>query len=234
MKKNILLNYLLEGKEKEISTEELLSIMFSYKINSKFHLSKTKRLLKKFNNLYGLDKTKIKDFTANGETTDEQYILLKLALELGKRWIHESEEPLIEVNHSYAVFRYIYPQMKSLSKEIFKILLLNSHNQIIKNVNAFKGTVTEAPAYIRDVFEISLKYHAVSFILVHNHPSGYSSPSHKDKIITKKLVIAGDMLKIPLNDHIIIGEKEYFSFLDQGLINNYRGISSNINKYNFD
>ncbi|MDH4129584.1 MAG: hypothetical protein OEV44_12565, partial [Spirochaetota bacterium] len=166
--------------------------------------------------------------------TEEQFILIKLALELGKRWIHESEEPLIEVSHSYAVFRYIYPQMKSLTKEIFKILLLNSQNQIIKNIDLFKGTVTEAPAYVREVFEIGLKYHAASFILVHNHPSGYSTPSQKDMLLTKKLVIAGDMLRIPISDHIVIGEEEYFSFLDQGIIHEYRKQISKINQFSFD
>ncbi len=208
--------------EGNLTEKELLSIILSLKTTRKMNMNKADQLLNQFSGLYGLGQANFEDLIAKGEINEEQAIILKTALEIGRKWICEAKEPLLEVSSSYEVYQYIYPQMKNLTKELFKVILLNSQNQIIKNLDAFRGTVMGAPVYIREVMELGLKHHGASFIFVHNHPSGTSTPSKWDILLTQKLVMAGEILKIPVNDHIIIGEQEYYSFLDHGLIDDYK------------
>lgn len=70
----------------------------------------------------------------------------------------------------------------------------------------------------REVFVEALKYHAVSLILIHNHPSGDPTPSECDREITERIYKAGELLGIRLLDHIVIGDQKYVSFREQGLL----------------
>ena len=83
------------------------------------------------------------------------------------------------------------------------------------------GTVDRVTPSIRDILVIALKYQAPSMIVVHNHPSGKIEPSKVDKILTKDLIIAARAMEMRIFDHLIIGENRYFSFADEGLIEEY-------------
>ena len=81
-----------------------------------------------------------------------------------------------------------------------------------------QGTVDSSVVYPREVMEGAIKCHAVSLVLVHNHPSGNPSPSESDRDLTRDLVNAGMVMQIKLLDHIIIGDNKFFSFAGEGLI----------------
>jgi len=85
-----------------------------------------------------------------------------------------------------------------------------------------EGSLTESPVYVRDIVERANRHHAAAAILVHNHPSGHSQPSAGDRALTEELVQAGDLLRLPLLDHVIIGRRDHYSFADHGLIAEYR------------
>jgi DNA repair protein RadC len=122
---------------------------------------------------------------------------------------------------SREVFDYLYHSMRDLKKEVFKVLYLNAQHQIIETVDLFQGTVDSSFIPPREVMEGALAKNAAALIFVHNHPSGNAEPSQNDKQLTRDLVYAGSIMQIKVVDHIIIGNNTYFSFANEGLIEEY-------------
>jgi DNA repair protein RadC len=129
------------------------------------------------------------------------------------------EKPLC--NSSQEVYNYFYHSMRDLKKEVLKALYLNSQNGIIEIQDLSQGTVDSSYIYPREVMEGAIKYHAVSLVLVHNHPSGNPQPSQNDKDLTRNMVYIGNLMQIKLLDHIIIGDNQFYSFAADGLIEKY-------------
>ena len=119
------------------------------------------------------------------------------------------------------IFDYLYHSMRDLKKELFKVIYLNSQNQIIDIADLFEGTVDVSSIYPREIMKAAIKHDAVSLIFVHNHPSGDPEPSKYDKEVTRDLVFAGNIMQIRVLDHIIIGNNRYYSFANEGLIEEY-------------
>jgi len=111
--------------------------------------------------------------------------------------------------------------MRDLKKEVFKVIYLNSQNQIMETVDLFQGTVNSSSVSPREVIEGALKNNAISLIFVHNHPSGNPEPSAGDRELTRELVYAGKIMRLNVLDHIVIGDNRYFSFANEGLIDEY-------------
>ncbi len=122
---------------------------------------------------------------------------------------------------SQEVFDYLYHSMRDLKKEVFKVIYLNSQNQIIDTADLFEGTVNNSSVSVREVIEGAVRHNSVSLIFVHNHPSGNPEPSANDKDLTRELVYAGKIMQLKVLDHIIIGDNRYFSFAGDGLIEEY-------------
>ena len=146
---------------------------------------------------------------------------IKLAQEVAREFLKEKiiEKPIYK--SSQEIFDYLYHSMRDLKKELFKVIYLNSQNQIIEIADLFEGTVTSSSVSPRQVVESAIKHNAASLIFVHNHPSGNPEPSGSDKEVTRNLVYAGSIMQIKVLDHIIIGENRYFSFAGEGLIEEY-------------
>ena len=102
--------------------------------------------------------------------------------------------------------------------EIFKVLFLNTQNELLKEEELFFGTIDRSTVYIRELVKKILDYNAKSVILVHNHPAGSLKPSQSDILLTKKIKEVFEGIEIRLLDHIIISEKGYFSFLEGGIL----------------
>jgi DNA repair protein RadC len=122
---------------------------------------------------------------------------------------------------SQEVFDYLYHSMRGLKKEVFKIIYLNSQNQIIDTIDLSEGTVNSSYVSAREVIEAAIKHSAASLIFVHNHPSGNPEPSPSDKELTRELVYASRIMQLKVLDHIIVGDNRYFSFAGEGLIEEY-------------
>jgi DNA repair protein RadC len=122
---------------------------------------------------------------------------------------------------SQEVFDYLYHSMRGLRKEIFKVIYLNSQNQIIETTDLSEGTINSNSISPREVIEGAIKHNSASLIFVHNHPSGNPEPSPSDKELTRELVYASRIMQLKVLDHIIIGNNKYFSFAGEGLIEEY-------------
>lgn len=108
--------------------------------------------------------------------------------------------------------------MRHMEQEELHLMMLNTKNTLIRDSLIFRGTVNLSVASPREIFIEALRYHAVSVILIHNHPSGDPSPSREDQRMTAQIKEAGALLGIRLLDHIIIGNQTYFSFKERGIL----------------
>ena len=129
---------------------------------------------------------------------------------------------------SQEVFDYLYHAMRGLRKEVFKVMYLNSQNQIIDTADLSEGTVSSSAVSPREVIEGAVKSNAAALIFVHNHPSGNPAPSTSDRGLTRELIYAGKIMRIKVLDHIIIGDNRYYSFTGEGLIEEYENDFMNL------
>ncbi len=146
---------------------------------------------------------------------------IKLVQEVAREFLKARilEKPFYR--SSQEVFEYLYHAMRDLKKETFKVIYLNSQNQIIDTVDISEGTVNGSSVAPREVIEGAIKNHGTALIFVHNHPSGNPEPSPSDKSLTRDLVYAGRIMRLRVLDHIIIGDNRYYSFAAGGLIEEY-------------
>ena len=114
-------------------------------------------------------------------------------------------------------------ELRKQDREHFLVIYLTNRNQVIDIEIVAIGTLEDLVISPREVFKGAILASAAAIILVHNHPSGISQPSHADKQITHKLIQAGHICGIPIRDHIIIGE-DYFSFHENGLLSTLRSM----------
>lgn len=139
----------------------------------------------------------------------------ELSARISKASFRENQEI---ITNPVSLYNYFSPLLRHSEQEEFHLLSLDSKNNIIHDSLIFKGTVNTSLASPREIFIEACKYHAVSVIAAHNHPSGDSSPSEADICLTNKLFRCGELMEIRLLDHIIIGDNNYFSFKDWGLL----------------
>ena len=106
--------------------------------------------------------------------------------------------------------------MRDLKKEHLKSLLLDTKNRVMKIMTVSIGILDSSLVHPREVFKPLILMNACAWICAHNHPSGDSTPSSEDRVLTKRLREAAELFGIPLLDHLILAEERYYSFADQG------------------
>lgn len=116
-----------------------------------------------------------------------------------------------------AVRNYLKLKLGTLGHEIFGCIWLNTKHEVITFQEIFRGTIDGATVYPREVVKEALNVNAAAAVLVHNHPSGNSEPSHADKMLTNRLKESLTLMEVRVIDHIIIG-KTFYSFAENGLI----------------
>ena len=145
-------------------------------------------------------------------------ISIAAALELGRR--RKSTDAALKKNISSSkdAFDEMVGVMTDLPHEEFWVMYLDRRNAVIKKMNVSKGGVTGTVADSKIIFKEAIQLLASAVILLHNHPSGNLKPSDADIQLTKKMVEIGKIMETPVLDHLIITDKGYFSFSDQGLM----------------
>ncbi len=143
---------------------------------------------------------------------------LLAALEIGRRMTEEVLPPVRRVRSPADVVRWVGPQLRDLTVEEFRVLALDSQSQILREILVTRGLLNSSLVHPREVFRPVLAEAAAGVILVHNHPSGDPTPSAEDQIVTRQLVAAGQLLDVPVQDHIIVAGDCYTSFAAAGLL----------------
>ncbi len=116
------------------------------------------------------------------------------------------------------IAKYYMEDFRHMDQEHVMALMLDSKCHLLHEEVIAKGTVNQAPVTPREIFRIALSFQAVFVILLHNHPSGDVTPSGSDDQLTKRVAQAGNLVGIPLVDHIILGDRNYFSYKEKGLL----------------
>lgn len=140
------------------------------------------------------------------------------ALEIGRRAAEETRPDRDRVRSADDVYRRMRLAMRDLPHEEFHILLLNSQNEILRDLQVTRGTLDASLVHPREVFRPAIIDSAASVILVHNHPSGDPTPSPEDRAVTRQLRQAGELIGIGVLDHVIIGEGRFASLQELGLL----------------
>jgi DNA repair protein RadC len=207
---------ILKGKQ-SLSDAELIAILIGSGSKNESAVDLSKRILKSVNdNLIELSKLGINELIKFKGVGEAKALSIIAALELGRRRRGAEAIDKKKITSSRDVFEYFMSVFGDSHYEEFYILLLNRANKIIREIQISEGGVSGTVADPKKIFKIALEHNATSVILCHNHPSGNIQPSDTDIRLTQKLKSAGEMLDLPVIDHIILGEETYYSFADEG------------------
>ncbi len=209
---------LLEKGPEYVSDAGLVAIILRTGTRGKDAVSLGRELINRFGGLRGLlstDRSELEKINGLGPAKIAQ---LLASIELAKRQLHEETVGRIIINGPTDVIDYLSLSMSGLKEEVFKVLYLNSANEILSAETLFKGTINQSAVYPREVIRRALELSSTGVIFVHNHPSGNLKPSRSDIALNKKLFDACRSVDITPLDHFIIGHNRYASFKEEGLI----------------
>ncbi len=189
-----------------LSNAELIAILLRTGMKGLSAIHVAEQLLRKFGTLDALAKAALDDLRVKGVGRDKA-VALKAAFTLAKRMALEIriEPPLLDTPESIA--ELMAEELRLAEVEEFHSVLLNTRRRLIRTERISQGTLDTILVHPREVFRAAILANAHAFILVHNHPSGDSTPSDADIRVTRDLVRASQLMKIELLDHIILGRK---------------------------
>ncbi|WP_058485499.1 RadC family protein [Defluviitalea phaphyphila] len=203
-----------------LSDAELLAIIFrtgSKNIRA-VELAQKLLALEKQEGLYGLYQYSIEELMNINGIGKVKALQIKAVLELSKRISKRQGMLKYKINSPKSIASIYMEEMRYLKQEYFKIVILNTKNQIIGDKNITKGSINSSIVHPREIFKYAIKKSATSIIMIHNHPSGDPNPSKEDIQVTKRIVDGGELLGINILDHIIIGDGIYISLKEKGII----------------
>ncbi len=204
--------FLKYGKS-ALSEKELLAIILRTGTSALNVLDMANMVLKKFETIKSLNACEVSDLTKIRGLGPTKAIQILAALELGKRLYDEKQLTVKQTfNNPKTVYQYMRSKIEMEKQENFYAIYLDTKGQLLKAVKIYVGTLNSAIVHPREIFKHAVSLSAASIIIVHNHPSGDPHPSNSDEAITKILIKNGKLMDIPIVDHIIVGDGQYYSF----------------------
>ena len=209
---------LLKYGANNLSNSELLAVILRTGNKEENVLKLSQRILSEDNRgLKNIAEGTIQKFKAFKGISDVKAAQLMALSELSKR-ISTLKIERIKISSPSDAAVVMMEEMRYYKKEHFKIILLDTKNNITKISQISVGSLNSSIVHPREVFAEAVINSASSVILVHNHPSGEAEPSHEDIVLTNRLDECGKILGIKVLDHIIIGDGVFYSFKEEGLI----------------
>ncbi len=206
-----------------LADAELLALLFGTGTQGLNVIDMSRRLLEKFGSLVALSRLTWKEFVAIPGIGPAKAKHLAACFELGKRMARQHYESA-DLDEPEAIAAMLGPEMRSLSQEVVKIVLLNARCRLIHVEEITRGGINETLAPPTMVLRPAIVHNAYAFVLVHNHPSGDPTPSESDRRLTRLLVEASKTLQVRFLDHMILGmpgpaaPEGYFSFREAGCL----------------
>ena len=205
---------LLNAGASSLSNEELLSIILKTGTKNISVKDLSRTVLNEIHDI-----TNLRDVTYNKLIKIKgigsvKAIELLASLELGRRVYYTSLKDKVKLNNSLIIFNYFKNLFINETQENFYALYLNTKMELISYKLLFKGTINTSVVHPREIFRHAFLESAYSVIVIHNHPSNNTTPSNEDTELTNKLFEIGNIMSIPLLDHIIIGKDNYYSFYE--------------------
>ena len=197
---------------------EVIELLLTLATPRKDCKAAAKKALQRFKTLPGVLEAPSGDLCQIKGIGSKNILGLKLIKAVSDRYFAQKLVHADPINNSKALFDYLYLELRHKHTEVFKIIFLNAKNRVLSSKTLFSGTLTASAVYPREVVKSALAHHAAAVIFAHNHPSGDPQPSDEDIKLTRQLVCACKTVDIHVHEHIIIGDGQYFSFADQGMI----------------
>lgn len=203
--------FLKNGPE-SLSKSDLLAIILGSGIKGKNVKKLAEQIVKKFSDKF-LDVT-VNDLQTVDGIGQAKALQIVSAIALVKRYYEEKNGKEIIIKNSKDVLNLTY-DLRDKKKEYLVCLYLNARNILIKKETISIGLLDKSLVHPREIFHPAVELNSASIILIHNHPSGNSNPSKKDKEIVKKITEAGNLMGIPVLDFLITSKNDDYSFFDQ-------------------
>lgn len=210
-------NKLLQQGAKALSNIELLALLIGQGTKEESELSLAEKLLCKYRDfgISGLTNLSAQEIKKVPGLSAAKAARIMAAVELGQRISMETSK--VDVIHGPEdVAHFAIPRFRFEQKEHFAVLLLNTKNHILAMPEISIGSLTASVVHPREVFKEAVRYSAASMILIHNHPSGDPTPSNEDLMVTSRLLKCGEMMDIPVLDHVVVAGNRYYSLKQQG------------------
>ncbi len=200
-----------------LSDAELIAILIGSGNQEMSAVELSKHILNNASNDLGelakLSINELKKFKGIGEA---KALSIISALELGRRRKESEPQKKEKISASSDIYDLMKPHLLDLPHEEFWVVLLNRANVVLKKTMISTGGISGTVADPKLIFKVALENLASAVILVHNHPSGNTRPSDADILLTRKMKDAGKLLEIPVLDHLIFTDSDYYSFADEG------------------
>lgn len=203
----------------ELSDAELLAVILRTGTRERTSLQTAQRLLcggeGNLLNLITMTLEEMQNIPGIGQVKAAQ---MKCVAELAMRIARTKRAVRISLNQPESVAGYYMETLRHEPKEKLLLAMFDAKSSLLGDEVISVGTVRHSLVSPREVFLKALQYKAVHIVLLHNHPSGDPTPSEADKMVTKRIAACGKMMDIALADHIIIGDNNYISFREKGLL----------------
>ncbi|MEY2411248.1 MAG: repair protein RadC [Verrucomicrobiota bacterium] len=196
--------FLAQGADKA-SKVDLIAILLRTGLKGMSALHVAEQILNRFRTLECLARASIEELCEIKGVGPDKAVTLKAAFTLARQMAAElrNESPLVDTPERVADL--VREQLRHVTRETFLAVLLNTRRRLIKIEELSNGTLDTILVHARDVFRAAILANAAAIVIIHNHPSGDPSPSESDIKVTRDLIRAGQLLKIELLDHVILG-----------------------------
>ena len=202
-----------------LSTAELLACIMGSGTRGDSVVMTSQKLLSEFGNLQNIASASIQELSRSRGIGEARAIQVKAAFEIGRRLADpdygDKGKP---VQSPQEAFSSMQEKLRGKKREHFYILCLDTRNRVNSKKQISIGNLDSSIVHPREVFKDAISSLAAAVIFVHNHPSGDLEPSSEDLNLTRRLVEAGELLGIPVLDHIIVSDKGYTSLKSRNLI----------------
>ena len=187
-----------------LSDAELLAILLRIGVEGESAVALGAHLLEEFQGIAGIHAAEIEELCAVRGVGIAKAAQIKAALELGSRLHQKTMDPKPLIDSPEKAYEVLKFDIIQNDRETLWLLALNTRHRLIKKKKLYQGTRTFSSVRVAEIFEFAIQQHASAVILAHNHPSGELHPSREDLHITREIRKAGELLEIPLLDHLII------------------------------
>lgn len=201
-----------------LSNIELLAILLGCGSKKENIISLSSRIIQNNGGINGVFDSTLEDFTNISGIGKAKAAKLLAVIELSKRFKSFKDGDNYKIHNSKDAAMLVMKEMKSLNQEHLVVIMLNTKNVVISVKNVFVGSLNSSIVHPREVFSYAIKKSSASIIICHNHPSGDPSPSDEDIKVTYRLEKCGEILGIHLIDHLIIGNGQYISLKEKGIL----------------
>ena len=207
---------LLEQGASALTDAELLAIFLRTGVTGKSAVDLARYLLSEFGSLRALLEADLAGFSQHLGLGPAKYAQLQAVLEMSRRHLAERLRRDSALESPQAVRDYLKAQLRHEPHEVFGCLFLDAKHRVLAFEVLFHGSIDGASVYPRQVVKRALAHNAAALILTHNHPSGVAEPSQADRVLTRRLKEALELVDVRVLDHFIVGDGEPLSMVEHG------------------